>query len=1628
MTRSRSGRTLSALAILVSTAAATTAADLPRLGTSPTGDVVAAMTREEKVALVVGAGMRRPGMPPEMQGPVVGETAEGVPGAAGTTVPISRLGIPAIVLADGPAGLRIQPKREGDTEHAYYCTAFPIETLLASSWDTDLVEQVGRAMGDEVRDYGVDVLLGPALNVHRNPLGGRNFEYYSEDPLVTGQMAAAMVRGVQSQGVGTSIKHFVANNHEWDRNVINVKVSERALREIYLRGFEIAVREARPWTVMSSYNKVNGTYTSESPDLLTRILRDQWGFDGLVMTDWFGGRDAVAQMKAGNDLLMPGTAGQQRALLAALESGTLSEEVLDRNVTRILEIIRRSPSFLKIPHSDAPDLKAHARVARDAAAQGMVLLQNGGTLPLHAPAKLALFGNTSYRMITGGTGSGDVNEAYTVSLVDGLEAAGFAVDPALADAYDGYIVAAEKKQPAPRRFFERRPPIPERVVSPEEIARASREADVALFTLGRNAGEGRDREVEGDFELTAVEKALIHDLAAAFHSRKKTLVVVLNIGGVIETASWRDEPDAILLAWQPGQETGHAIADVLAGKTPPSGKLATTFPMKWEDVPSSANFPGTVLEGPDPTAPPSPFRRDRAAEVEYTDGVFVGYRHFVTRGVKTAYPFGFGLSYTRFEYSDLTLSGTELDDALTARVTVKNAGSAAGREVVQLYVSAPGKDLPKPAIELRAFGKTRTLQPGESETLSFTLTARDLASFDEASSSWRVEPGAYAVKVGASSEDVRQTATFTKAEEETAASALLPFAFLDTSLPTDRRVDDLVSRMTLEEKASQLVNRTRAIPRLGVPEYNLWSEALHGVANNGGVTVFPQAIGLGATFDAPLLKRMAEATALEARVKWNLATRSGQAGRIFRGLTFFSPNINIFRDPRWGRGQETYGEDPYLTGKLGVAFITGLQGDPDHPTATATAKHYAVHSGPEPLRHGFDAVASSHDLEDTYLPAFRAAVVDGKVKSVMCVYNAVNGVPGCASEFLLDGTLREHWGFQGFVTGDCDAVRDIETGHEYVKTAAEAGAVAIEAGLDSDCTTSSLGFGSRATPDYQRYLDALHQGLLSEADVDVALKRMLRTRFQLGLFDPPQTVKAARVDDSELDSAAHRELALELARESMVLLKNDGLLPFAKAPARIAVVGPLADSARVLLGNYNGYPSRSTTALDGIRTQFPEATVVFEPGTKFLRPVPLVPTSALTTEAGGPGLEAEVFANAEMSGAPVETRTDSQIALGPDRSAFFSSDAPRTPGRPTRWTGWLTPEESGTYRLGVEGWGNRLFLDGEKLVDTTGGFPPPPNTTEVTLERGHRYAIRIEAVPRFFASTRLVWMPPMADIETRAVAAAREADVVVAVVGITSDLEGEESGVDQPGFKGGDRTSLDLPREERQLLEAVQATGKPLVVVVMSGSAIALNWSKEHANAILQAWYPGEEGGTAIAETLAGAHNPAGRLPVTLYTGTDQLPEFTDYSMANRTYRYFTGTPLYPFGYGLSYSTFAYSGLHLAKEEIAAGEPLEVAVDVENTSDQDGDEVVQAYLLFPGLPGAPSLALRGFSRVHLKAGESRTVRLTLTERDLSHVDEAGTRVVAAGRYQISVGGGQPGTDAPTAEADFSITGRKELPR
>jgi beta-glucosidase len=753
-----------------------TATAAPQLGKSPLRDVVKAMTLEEKAKLVVGMGFKMPGMAPPTpkqlkdginiggfklppSDPDAYNVPEKVPGAAGRTHAITRLGIPSITVADGPAGIRIDPIRGKDSSKTYYATAFPVGTLLASSWDTDLVHRVGVAFGSEVHEYGADVLLGPGVNIHRNPLGGRNFEYYSEDPLISGRMAAAIINGIQSQGVGTSIKHFVANNQETNRNSVNTIVSERAMREIYLKGFEIAIKSSQPWTVMSSYNKLNGTYTSERRDLLTTILRNEWGFKGLVMTDWFGGKDAVAQMNAGNDLLMPGGPPQSQAIVEGVKNGKLSEKQLDINVTRILNIILKSPEFKKYKFSSAPNLKKDAEVSRSAAAQGMVLLKNDDkALPLKGK-KIALFGNISYDLIAGGTGSGNVNKAYTISLIQGLNNGSYIVDANLKNAYETYMAAEKAKQPKSRMsFFMLPPPIPQMAVNADLLAQEANDADVAIMTIGRNAGEGADRKVENDFNLTADEKTLIKNISDAFHAKGKKLIVVLNIGGVIETASWRDETDGILLAWQPGLEAGNAIADVLSGKVNPSGKLATTFPIDYQDVPSAKNFPGKDL--PMPAGETSDTRRGKPSEVTYEEGIYVGYRYYNTFDVKTAYSFGYGLSYTNFKYSDLKLSSKTFNGSITATVTVTNTGDVAGREVIEVYVSAPQNNLPKPAEELKAFAKTKTLRPNESQTISLILNAKDLASFDTARLAWVAEAGTYEVKVGASSSDIKKTKKF----------------------------------------------------------------------------------------------------------------------------------------------------------------------------------------------------------------------------------------------------------------------------------------------------------------------------------------------------------------------------------------------------------------------------------------------------------------------------------------------------------------------------------------------------------------------------------------------------------------------------------------------------------------------------------------------------------------------------------------------------------------------------------------------------------------------------------------------------------------------------------------------------
>ena len=725
----------------------------PQLGKDSLDKVVAAMTLEEKAHLVIGTGMAGS----SGEAPVVGETRNLVPGAAGTTYPIPRLGIPAIVLADGPAGLRINPLREGDA-NTYYCTHFPIGTLLASTWNTELVEQVGQAIGNEVLEYGTDVLLAPALNIHRNPLCGRNFEYYSEDPVVSGKTAAAYVRGVQSNGVGTSIKHYALNNQETNRMKNDVRVSPRAVREIYLKGFEIAVKESQPWTVMSSYNFVNGVYTSESKDLQTTMLRDEWGFKGMVMTDWFGGADAAAQMWAGNDMLQPGRPGQFEDIVEGVRSGRLSEADLDRNVRRVLELIVKSPRFKGYEFSNKPDLKAHAAVTRQSAVEGMVLLENNGVLPLASEiSRVALFGTTSYDFIAGGTGSGNVNRAYTVSLLEGLRNAGYAIDAELEKTYTKYIKEETErlnpKSDDPMAMFMPKIRAGEFVPSARLLDKMVRANDVAIITLGRNSGEFFDRKV-ADFTLTEQESGMIEAVCAAFHKADKKVVVILNVGGVIETASWKNMPDAVLLAWQAGQEGGNSVADVLKGVANPSGKLTMTFPVRYEDHASSRNFPIDMAFGM--------FGKDKDAEpqrnvdyTEYEEGIYVGYRWFDKQGLEVSYPFGYGLSYTRFEWSEASVKSSRGETAVSVKVT--NTGKIPGKDVVELYVAAPQGELDKPVKELKAYAKTRELQPGESQLVTLKVKNSELASYDESASAWVTDAGHYDFMLGSSSRDIRAT-------------------------------------------------------------------------------------------------------------------------------------------------------------------------------------------------------------------------------------------------------------------------------------------------------------------------------------------------------------------------------------------------------------------------------------------------------------------------------------------------------------------------------------------------------------------------------------------------------------------------------------------------------------------------------------------------------------------------------------------------------------------------------------------------------------------------------------------------------------------------------------------------------
>jgi beta-glucosidase len=836
----------------------------------------------------------------------------------------------------------------------------------------------------------------------------------------------------------------------------------------------------------------------------------------------------------------------------------------------------------------------------------------------------------------------------------------------------------------------------------------------------------------------------------------------------------------------------------------------------------------------------------------------------------------------------------------------------------------------------------------------------------------------------------------------------------------DARAAQLVAQMTLEEKAAQLGNDAPAIPRLHIPKYNWWNEGLHGVARAGYATVFPQAVGMAATWDEKLMHDVGDVIATEFRAKY-MATRAPDGGTDwYRGLTVWSPNINIFRDPRWGRGQETYGEDPYLTSRIAVNFIHGLQGDdPASFKTVATAKHFAVHSGPESNRHREDVHPSPHDLEDTYLPAFRAAVTEGKVASVMCAYNAVDGIPACASDDLMEQHLRRAWGFDGFVVSDCGAAANIYRADSlhYTKTPEQAVAAAFTAGMDLICGD----YRNKMTTEAGPIVAAVRHGALKEAVIDRALVRLFAARIRLGLLDANPPRAWASITPADNDTPAHRAVALKTAQEAMVLLKNDGLLPLKKTPQTIAVIGPNADSEDALVGNYNGQPSHPVTVLAGIRARFPAAKILYAPGTGLVGPAePPVPDASLCVDAAcrTTGLKAEHFDGPDLAGTARDAVEKNARAAWQEGGHDAS----------TRWTGFLKAPRAGAYSLRyLSNNGYRVWIDGKLVVDAWDVTDSPSIAAgKATLQAGRTYPIKIEAVQRGArGDQKLVWSTPV-DAGQEAVDLARRADLVVVVAGLSANLEGEELKLQVPGFAGGDRTSLDLPAPQERLLEKVVAAGKPTVLVLMSGSALSVNWADKHVPAIIQAWYPGGEGGHAVAGLIAGDYSPAGRLPVTFYRGVDELPAFGDYRMDGRTYRYFKGAVLYPFGHGLSYTTFRYGTPALSAASIAAGSPVDVGVEVANTGKRDGDEVVQLYVAKPGDAANPTLA--GFRRVHLKAGERMRVALALDARALSQVDAAGARKVVPGTYTVYLGGGQPG-HAQTVKTALAVTGAAfELPK
>ncbi len=832
------------------------------------------------------------------------------------------------------------------------------------------------------------------------------------------------------------------------------------------------------------------------------------------------------------------------------------------------------------------------------------------------------------------------------------------------------------------------------------------------------------------------------------------------------------------------------------------------------------------------------------------------------------------------------------------------------------------------------------------------------------------------------------------------AQQRVPFPFMNPSLSFEERVNDLVARMTMKEKADQLLYTAPAIPRLGVTEYNWWNEALHGVARSGWATVFPQSITLAASWDKDLMFEVSSIISDEARAKFHDYQRRGMRG-IYQGLTFWSPNINIFRDPRWGRGHETYGEDPYLTGKMGLQFVLGMQGDdPRYLKTVATAKHYAVHSGPEPVRHEFNAQVSEVDLRETYLPAFRTLVVDGKVESVMGAYNMFRGQPCCANEELY-GILREEWGFKGYIVSDCWAISDFHTFQDYTDTPVESAAIAVKRGTDLNCGVT-----------YNYLARAVEEGLITEDNLDVAVRRIMLARFKLGLFDPDSLVPYAGIPLSVNCSDYNNTMAREAARKSIVLLKNDGVLPLGRNIKKIAVIGPNADNFEALIGNYNGIPVDPVTILDGIRNKTAETNVVvYSKGSPLaggLHNLVPVPSEYLYTSDGRQGVYAEYYDNRTCSGKPVFTRTDDNIDF------YWETYSPH-PDIPhdnwsVKWTGWLKPPVTGEYFLGSWGSSNyQINIDNEEFIKYVGEHHAFHREKSIKLEKDKKY--KVELIYRNFggdADIKFLWAQPQEDILEKAVRVAESSDIVLLVLGLSQRLEGEEMHIDIDGFRGGDRTHLKLPAVQRELFDRIMQTGKPVIAILMNGSALSVTDMENRANAILLAGYPGQEGGNAVADVLFGDYNPAGRLPVTWYKSVEQLPPFDDYEMKGRTYRYFEGEPLYPFGYGLSYTTFEYGNLEMP-EKVKEGDPIEVKVSVKNTGDREGEEVVQLYITDEkASTPRPLRELRRFERINLKPGESTAIEFLLHPQDLSMIDINNKRTVEPGWFTISVGGKQPG--------------------